>query len=43
VNHARIAEQPLDLGLQVQVAEAPGDDAMLQCLKNVALLKQQRH
>jgi uroporphyrinogen-III synthase len=43
VNHARIAELPLDLGLQVQVAEAPGDDAMLQCLKTVALLKQQRH
>lgn len=43
VNHARIAERPLDLGLQVSVAEAPGDDAMLRCLNTVALLKQQRH
>ncbi|MCB4810150.1 uroporphyrinogen-III synthase [Methylovorus menthalis] len=43
VNHARIAELPLDLGLHVRIAEAPGDDAMLQCLNAVALLKQQRH
>ncbi|HWU34228.1 MAG TPA: uroporphyrinogen-III synthase [Methylovorus sp.] len=43
VNHARIAELPLALGLHVSVAEAPGDDAMLQCLNAVALLKQQRH
>lgn len=35
VNHARIAEQPLALGLQVQVAEAPGDAAMLQTLFNI--------
>lgn len=43
VNHARIAELPIELGLHVIVAEAPGDDAMLQCLNTVALLKQQRH
>ena len=29
VNHARIAELPLQIGLRVQVAEAPGDEAML--------------
>ena len=29
VNHARIAELPLQMGLKVCVAEAPGDDAML--------------
>ncbi len=29
VNHARIAEQPLQMGLKVCVADAPGDDAML--------------
>ncbi len=33
VNHARIAEQ-LKPGLKVAVAEAPGDEAMLQCLMN---------
>jgi uroporphyrinogen-III synthase len=32
VNHARIAEQPLQMGLKVQVAEAPGDSAMMTCL-----------
>ncbi|EUJ09269.1 uroporphyrinogen-III synthase [Methylophilaceae bacterium 11] len=32
VNHARIAEQPLALGLQVRVAEAPGDKAMFELL-----------
>lgn len=32
VNHARIAEQPLALGLRVAIADAPGDDAMLRCL-----------
>lgn len=29
VNHARIAELPLQIGLKVCVADAPGDDAML--------------
>jgi uroporphyrinogen-III synthase len=29
VNHARIAEVPLQLGLKVVVADAPGDEAML--------------
>lgn len=29
VNHARIAELPLQLGLKVLVAEAPGDEVML--------------
>jgi uroporphyrinogen-III synthase len=29
VNHARIAELPLKMGLKVSVADAPGDDAML--------------
>jgi uroporphyrinogen-III synthase len=32
VNHARIAEQPLQMGLKVQVAEAPGDSAMMTCI-----------
>ena len=32
VNHARIAEAPSKLGLNVYVATAPGDDAMLACL-----------
>lgn len=32
VNHARIAEEPMQLGLDVHVATAPGDDAMLACL-----------
>lgn len=32
VNHARIAEIPLQRGLKVSVADAPGDEAMLQCL-----------
>ena len=32
VNHARIAEPALELGLKVFIAQAPGDDAMLQCL-----------
>jgi uroporphyrinogen-III synthase len=29
VNHTRIAEQPIQLGLKVKIAEAPGDEAML--------------
>ena len=32
VNHARIAETPSQLGLDVHIASAPGDDAMLACL-----------
>jgi len=32
VNHARIAEIPLQLGLKVAIADAPGDETMLQCL-----------
>jgi uroporphyrinogen-III synthase len=32
VNHARIAESPLQLGLKVLVAGAPGDEAMLETL-----------
>lgn len=32
VNHARIAEQPIAMGLNVIVAEAPGDEAMLAAL-----------
>ncbi len=35
VNHARIAEQPIAMGLQVSVAEAPGDEAMMSLLINV--------
>ena len=33
VNHARIAELPLQLGLKVAVADAPGDEAMLALLR----------
>ena len=32
VNHARIAEEPTQLGLNVHIAAAPGDEAMLACL-----------
>lgn len=32
VNHARIAEEAGSFNLNVHVAEAPGDEAMLQCL-----------
>lgn len=32
VNHARITEEPSQLGLNVEVATAPGDEAMLACL-----------
>ena len=32
VNHARIAELPLQLGLKVMVADAPGDEAMLKII-----------
>ena len=34
VNHARIAELPLQLGLKVIVADAPGDEKMLEKLLN---------
>ncbi len=34
VNHARIAELPLQLGLKVKVADAPGDEAMLKMILN---------
>ena len=33
VNHARIADSPLQIGLKVLVADAPGDEAMLASLK----------
>jgi uroporphyrinogen-III synthase len=36
VNHERIAELPRKLGLKVLVANAPGDEAMLQCLALLA-------
>lgn len=32
VNHARIAELPLQLGLKVKIADAPGDEAMLKII-----------
>jgi uroporphyrinogen-III synthase len=35
VNHARIAEQAIQLGLKVKIAEAPGDEAMLNILLNM--------
>jgi uroporphyrinogen-III synthase len=34
VNHARIAELPLQLDFKVAVANAPGDEAMLEKLLN---------
>ena len=34
VNHARVAEQPLALGLTVHVAETAGDEAMLTTITN---------
>jgi uroporphyrinogen-III synthase len=37
VNHARIAEQPLELGLKVQVAHELGDEAMMKKLFNSPL------
>ncbi len=35
VNHARIAELPMQFGFKVLVAEAPGDEAMIQCLSKL--------
>ena len=37
VNHARIAELPLQLGLKVQVADALGDEAMLEIITSCSL------
>ncbi len=34
VNHARIAELPSEMGLKVVVADAPGDEAMLQTINS---------
>ena len=34
VNHARIAELPLQIGLKVLVADAPGDEAMLKIINS---------
>ena len=39
VNHARIAEEVIGLDLNLKVAKAPGDAAMLACIKN-ALINQ---
>jgi uroporphyrinogen-III synthase len=41
VNHARIAELPLQLGLKVLVADAPGDEAMLSMLSRFLALDSQ--
>jgi len=35
VNHARIAELPLQFGFKVLVTDAPGDEAMIKCLSLV--------
>jgi uroporphyrinogen-III synthase len=35
MNHARIAEQPIQLDLKVAIADAPGDEAMLQKLHEI--------
>ncbi len=40
VNHARIAELPEALGLNVLVADAPGDAAMLACLSQLKSMKE---
>jgi uroporphyrinogen-III synthase len=37
VNHARIAELPLQLGLKVQIADTPGDEAMLKIIAHIHL------
>ena len=36
VNHARIAEMPLQLGLKVLVADVPGDEAMLKVISRIS-------
>lgn len=38
VNHARIAEEANALGLQVHIADAPSDEAMLACLQQALLI-----
>jgi len=43
VNHERIAELPRQLGLNVLVAEAPGDAAMLQCLSKLVKSRLVKH
>lgn len=35
VNHARVAELPMKLGLKVNISDAPGDEAMLKNLKEI--------
>jgi uroporphyrinogen-III synthase len=40
VNHARIAELPIQIGLQAQVTGAVGDDAMLMALQRVLVQPQ---
>ena len=35
VNHARIAELPIKFNLKVLVTDAPGDEAMIQCLSQL--------
>ena len=44
VNHARIAEEPLQLGLKVTIADAPGDQAMFDLIvkTNVAAMKRSK-
>jgi uroporphyrinogen-III synthase len=42
VNHARIAEEATGLDLQLNIASAPDDEAMLSCLQ-AALVKTNRH
>ena len=37
VNHARIAELPLRMSLKALVADAPGDDAMLEIITSCSL------
>lgn len=37
VNHARIAELPLQFGLKVLVTDAPGDNAMIKCISQLVI------
>ena len=37
VNHIRIAELPLQMGLKVKVADAPGDEAMFHLIKQILI------
>ena len=39
VNHARIAELPLQMGLKVCAADAPGDDAMLKIITTARVVE----